>query len=133
MMIGISGLAPIIGEVPEGTPAARAGLHSEDKILSVNGQSTPSWQDARLALLDASLDSSTDVNIRVKTNTNKELTKTLSTAGINPLKSTGDPIESLGIQMWRPPVEPVVGLVSENSAASAARLEVGARVRPRTI
>jgi len=128
MMIGISGSAPIIGEVPEGTPAARAGLHSEDKILSVNGQSTPSWQDARLALLDASLDSSTDVNIRVKTNTNKELTKTLSTAGINPLKSTGDPIESLGIQMWRPPVEPVVGLVSENSAASAAGLEVGDRV-----
>ena len=128
MMIGISGIAPIIGDVPEGSPAARAGLETEDQIISVNGQATPSWQDARLAILDASLDSSVDVKIRVKTNANREVEKTIPTAGVNLLKVSGDPIESLGIFMWRPAVEPVVSLVTDNSAASAAGMLPGDRV-----
>ncbi|MEE9334715.1 MAG: RIP metalloprotease RseP [Granulosicoccaceae bacterium] len=128
MMIGISGIAPIIGDVPEGSPAARAGLESKDKIISVNGKTTPSWQDARLALLDASLDPNSDVKIRVKTSSDREIEKSLSTAGVNVLKASGDPIESLGIMMWRPAVEPVVGLVTDDSAAAAAGILVGDRI-----
>ena len=128
MMIGISGIAPIIGEVPEGSPAARAGLERTDKIISVNGQVTPSWQDARLALLDASLNPDADVKILVQTSADGQVEKSLSSAGVNVLKVSGDPIESLGITMWRPALEPVVGLVSADSAAATAGMLVGDRI-----
>lgn len=128
MMIGISGIAPIIGDVPEGSPAALAGLERTDKIISVNGESTPSWQDARLALLDAALNPDAAVKIKVKTSADLEIEKSLSTAGANVLQASGDPIESLGITMWRPELEPVVGLVSDDSAAAAAGMLIGDRV-----
>ena len=129
MMIGISGIAPIIGDVPEGSAAANAGFETQDKIVSVNGRVTPSWQDARIAILDASLDSGANVTIRVKTLDNRDVEKTLSTAGVSVLKVSGDPIESLGIFGWSPPLEPVVSLITDDSAASAAGMLAGDRIQ----
>ncbi len=128
MMIGITGIAPIIGDVPDGSAAARAGLTPEDKIVAVNGQSTPSWSDARLAIIDGALDSSETVTITVTEKSGSEVDKSLSFAGLEPLKASGDPVQSLGINMWWPSIEPLVGLVTEGSAAARAGLLAGDRV-----
>jgi len=56
MMLGISGIAPIVGSVPEGTAAQKAGFQLEDKILSINDRSIDTWTDARITLIDEGID-----------------------------------------------------------------------------
>lgn len=51
-MTGVSGLAPVVGRVEEGSPAAIAGLQSNDEVLKIDGVETPTWNDARLQMLD---------------------------------------------------------------------------------
>lgn len=36
---------PVTGEIQAETPAARAGMHSGDRVLSINGVSIRTWQD----------------------------------------------------------------------------------------
>ncbi len=49
---GVSGLAPVVGRVNQGSAAMVAGLESGDEILAVDGVKTPTWQDVRLRMLD---------------------------------------------------------------------------------
>jgi regulator of sigma E protease len=48
---GISVMAPILGDVEKGSPAFVAGLKSGQEIVSVEGQSTPTWDSVKIALL----------------------------------------------------------------------------------
>jgi len=43
--------APVIGAVAVGSPAEAAGLRVGDRIVSVDGQTTPTWEDFNLAVL----------------------------------------------------------------------------------
>jgi regulator of sigma E protease len=43
--------APILGGVMTGSPAAAAGLKAGDRIVSVDGRETPTWDDLNLAVL----------------------------------------------------------------------------------
>jgi regulator of sigma E protease len=51
-MTGVSGLAPVVGRVDPGSPAAAAGLRGDDEIVAVNGRTTATWQEVRQQLLD---------------------------------------------------------------------------------
>ncbi len=42
--------APMLGPVPQGTPAAQAGLRAGEEIVTVDGERTRSWQQVNLAL-----------------------------------------------------------------------------------
>ncbi|GGI86061.1 M50 family metallopeptidase [Legionella impletisoli] len=43
-MIGHREITPVVAEVSIPSPAAKAGLGAGDRILSINGQPTPSWR-----------------------------------------------------------------------------------------
>ena len=64
-MIGVPALMPIIGEVIDESPAARAGLKSGDEILTVNGKNVEFWDDARERVNDAGA-ASTQCTIHVR-------------------------------------------------------------------
>lgn len=51
-MTGVSGLAPVLGDVRDEGPAAVAGLRAGDEIIAVDGTPTETWQDVRVRLLD---------------------------------------------------------------------------------
>jgi regulator of sigma E protease len=44
---------PILGVVDEGSPAAQAGLAAGDLIVSIDGEGTPTWDDAQIRILHA--------------------------------------------------------------------------------
>jgi len=49
-MYGVPQLLPVVGKTTKDLPAAKAGLQSGDKILSVNGQPMETWSDFSTAV-----------------------------------------------------------------------------------
>jgi len=48
---GVNGVAPVVSDVVEGSPAAVAGLREGDEILAVDGEETIIWQQVTLQML----------------------------------------------------------------------------------
>ncbi|MDC1435777.1 RIP metalloprotease RseP [Gammaproteobacteria bacterium] len=51
-MTGVSGVAPVIGNIEENSSVALVGLQRGDEIISVDGDQTRTWQEVRIALLE---------------------------------------------------------------------------------
>lgn len=120
MMTGITGLSPLLGEITPDTPAAEAGFEFEDRIVSVGDTRTPTWSDARIALLQHSMSTSGDssVEVLVQTAAGEEATRTLAIDDNALIQGDGDAIARLGIQQWWPVIKPVIGGLVEGGAAS---------------
>lgn len=125
---GTQGIAPIVGDVSEGSIAEQAGVLPNSEILSVDGENVTSWGDVygelmkrmgetgniQLVLSDASASSEFIVNLAIK----------------DWQGDTDEPdfLGSLGLEPFRPKLDAVIGDVTSGSAAEAAGLEVGDRV-----
>ena len=127
-IIGISGIAPLLGPIAPDSPAAAGGFQTEDRLLSVNGTPTPSWNDARLVLLDSSLNANTTTFVEVETASGSRATRELRLSDIDVLKSSGDPVSKMGFSAWYPEIEPVLGNVLADGAAAEAGMLAGDRV-----
>ena len=51
-MTGVSGVAPVIGNIETESSVALAGLQRGDEIISIDGDQTRTWQEVRIALLE---------------------------------------------------------------------------------
>mgnify|MGYP000379912622 CR=1 FL=1 len=122
MMIGISGVAPLVGSPVAGSAAADAGFKYEDRIVSVNGTSTQTWTDARIALLESSLNVTEPLSIEVEDASGQRLMRQLTVTQEEMLKSDGDAVANLGFRTWWPEVDPRIGEVVAGGAAEAAGL-----------
>ncbi len=49
--VGTQTLVPVLGPIPENSPAARAGIQSGLEIVEVDGVETPGWSEVNLQLL----------------------------------------------------------------------------------
>lgn len=49
-VVGTTAIAPMLGDVPEASPAERAGLVEGAEIIAVDGERTRSWQEVTMAL-----------------------------------------------------------------------------------
>jgi len=128
MMIGISGIAPLDGAPIQGSAAAAAGFTYEDRILSVNGRQTQTWTDARIALLESSMNSSEPLEITVEDAQGRQLIRELAVSEEQMLNADGDAVANLGFRAWWPEVKPVIGQVVDGGAAEAAGLLAGDEV-----
>lgn len=125
-MTGISGIKPIVGEIEPGSIAALAGLQYQDQIVKVGEVETPTWEKARLQLLQESLDHQ-QLNIEVlRAQQLQQLT--LNLAGVNLLQEQVDVLDEFGIRSWRPEVAPSVDELVAGGAAQKAGLEVGDKI-----
>lgn len=128
MMIGISGVAPLIGAPVADSAAERAGFVYEDRIVSVNGQATATWTDARIALLESSFNASTPLQIEVETASGSLSMRELPLTQEQMLKSEGDAVVNLGFRAWWPEVDPVVGDLVAGGAGDKAGLRIGDKI-----
>jgi len=49
-VVGTTSYAPVLGDVPEGTPLAEAGVPAGVEVVAVDGARTPDWQQVNTAL-----------------------------------------------------------------------------------
>jgi regulator of sigma E protease len=117
-MLGVTGMRPIIGVVEENSLAAQASLKSGEIIQKVAGNTVSTWQEARWALLEESLESRT-VEIEATNNSKELLQHTLSFDGINN-DTEIDVLKKIGLEPFKPNVAAIIGEILPDSAAEKA-------------
>ena len=127
-MLGSQQIRPVIGTVENGSPAAAAGLTAGQEIVSVDGKPTNGWSAVNLQLVRRLGESGT-LNIGVRdegSSTDQQRQVKLDQW----LKGADepDPIRSLGLQPWRPAIEPVLAEIDPKGPAGAAGLKTGDRL-----
>jgi len=127
-IVGITGVAPIVGVPEAGSPAAAAGFQSGDKIVAVADRKTPTWDTVYVALLDAIVDDTETLNFHVESEDGLNANRSLAIDSSELLASQGDIVRKLGMQRWWPDVDPVIASVVADGAAEAAGLEAGDRI-----
>jgi regulator of sigma E protease len=127
-MAGERGYAPVIGEVTAGSVADVAGLEPGQEIVSVDGNSTATWQALSFALLERIGDSGT-ISFGVKY-PNSDVIYESEAVLERWLSEQEEPdlYGGLGIAMYTPEVPPVVNMVEEGSPAERAGLIAGDEV-----
>lgn len=125
-MLGVSGIKPIIGEVPDGTRAAAAGLSEKQYVTAVEGRDTSTWQDLRLALLEEALAGGETRLSVADTEGGAVRTVRLDMTGVS-----ADPeilFEDLGLVPYRPDGTPLIAEALPGEAAAMAGLQAGDKV-----
>ena len=126
-LIGVPGVAPIVGEVTPKSAAAVAGFQSGDRIIEINGLKTPTWSVARFNLLDASLDTD-EVSFQVQGESGQTHTLQISVADISSEIKQKQLLTHLGLAPVRPVLPAVLGQLSPDGPAELAGLKAGDRI-----
>lgn len=126
LVVGTPGLRPIIGDVPEGTPAAKASMKSEELIVKVGDTAVRTWQDVRWLLLQQSLQSKT-VQIEARSDIEESHLHLLDLSQVKTDESA-DILRQLGLTTLRPPWPARVGEILPDSAAERAGLQANDEV-----
>ena len=126
-MAGIPGIKPVLGPVVANSPAAQAGLTAQETILTVDGERTPTWQAARLAMLNGVM-LGRPLVLKVVTPAGESSTHTLRYGDVKALSAPGGLLPGLGLAPWLPPIAPVLGRIEADGAAARAGLAVGDRI-----
>jgi regulator of sigma E protease len=124
LVIGETGIKPILGEVEQGTLAASAGFVEGDEIVSVNDKATPIWIEAMTVLVSSALDGERSIKVAVKNIDGQEAVRMLTLTD----KDSENPdvlYKRLGFKPWSPKLQPIIGKVLPDSAALAAGLKQG--------
>jgi regulator of sigma E protease len=125
---GVTGVAPVIGKIEPGSLAATAGLQPGQEIVAVDGNATPTMQAFNQALLDRIGESGAlRFSVREK---GSDITGQHELQLHQWLSDSGEPdlIGSLGLEMWHPPVPPIVGDVLPGTPAARAGIQAGDRL-----
>lgn len=126
-LIGVPGVKPIVGEVEPESIAAVAGFRSGDEIIQIDGDETPTWNIARLTLLDKSLDA-TKISMQVRGEDGALQTLELPLEGISAEDKQKDLLGYLGINPYRPELPSVLGELEPGGPAERAGLETNDRI-----
>ncbi|MFU8815947.1 MAG: RIP metalloprotease RseP [Pseudomonadales bacterium] len=119
-VVGNTSIAPMLGSVPEGSPAERAGLSGGEEIVAVDGQRARSWQEVTMALAGRLGDTGSIVLTTRTPGAEQERDARLPVASWHRGEDEPDLLGSLGIQ---PALPAVIGQVLPDSPAERAGLQ----------
>jgi len=131
-LIGIKGLAPVIGEVTEGSLASKAALQVNEEIVSVGGKKTPTWS-AVFEQLTTKIGNTGRLDFEVRTfsggldTARTDVAKIKSVTLDQWLKEGDQPdlLVELGIKPYQPDTDWVIKQVVPGGAAETAGIKVG--------
>ena len=128
---GVPGLKPVLGDVPQGTPAAVARMQSNETILRIDGEPVPSWQELHWLLLESVLHEDPQnkalgkVKIEARTAGGATIFHLLDVSGLSAKDLDGDFLGKLGLHLYQPVILPVIGSVAKDGVAQRAGLQSG--------
>lgn len=125
-MLGETGIRPMLGPVAPDTLAAQAGFHEGDEILTVAGDTTPTWNLAISAIVEKAVDEE-PIAIIVKDNGGVQRNLLLNI----PTELAQQPDQlypKLGFRPWDPEIPAVIDDLVPGSAGEAAGLQPGDRI-----
>jgi regulator of sigma E protease len=126
-MYGLPEARPVVAEPPAGSVAAAAGLRAGDTVRAVDGEPVETWQELRWRVLQAALQQQP---LRLETVSERGHLgeATLDLRGYPTDEVENDALERVGLRLFRPKLEPLLGQVVDGSAAERAGLAAGDRV-----
>jgi regulator of sigma E protease len=126
-MYGLPEARPILGAPPAGTLAAAAAIQAGDTVRAIDGEPITTWQELRWRVLQAALQRQ-NVQLETQNERGNFSTVTLDLSGFPSADVETDVLEKIGLRLYRPPLEPVLGQVLAGGAAERAGLQSGDRI-----
>ncbi len=126
-MYGLPEARPMLGAPPAGSIAADAGLRAGDTVRSIDGEPVDTWQDLRWQVLQAALQRQ-PVRLETIDERGHIATATLDLRAFPPSEVESDVLERIGLRLYRPALEPVLGQVVAGGPAERAGLAPGDRI-----
>jgi len=126
-MYGLPEARPVIGMPPAGTSAAAAGLTAGDTVRAVDGEAISTWQELRWRVLQAAL-ARQPLTLETINERGNITAATLDLRGFPTADVETDVLERVGLKLFRPPLEPILGQIIPGGAAERAGLEAGERI-----
>ena len=126
-MYGLPEARPVLGAPPPESVAAAAGLRAGDTVRAVEGEAITTWQELRWRVLQSALQRA-PLRLDVVNEKGHFSTVTLDLRGFPADDVESDALERVGLRLYRPPLEPVLGQVVSGGAAERAGLVPGDRV-----
>lgn len=124
LVIGETGIKPILGKIEQGTLAAQAGFIEGDEITAVDDKLTPTWVEAMESIINASMDDNPSIKVTVTTAQQEQAIRTLMIAESDKQEAAAL-YKRLGFKPWTPRLKPIIGKTLPDSAALAAGLKQG--------
>lgn len=125
-VVGVDGIKPILAQTETGTIAYEAGLRGGEEVLSVDGNETPTWQSVMESIMPKMMLSET-VKLTVFDGGLAQ-EKKLNFSGVDADSKPRELFRRLGLKLYQPPIEPVVGKVLADSIAEKAGLKSDDRI-----
>jgi regulator of sigma E protease len=126
-MTGLPEARPLLDEPPAATQARTAGVGRGDLVRAVDGRPIATWQELRWRVLQAALQRER-LRLEVLDERDHISQLTLDLSAFPADEVEGDVLERVGLRLFRPVLEPVLGKVQAGSAAQAAGLARGDRI-----
>lgn len=126
-MSGMTGLSPILGEIPKDSIAAKSGLQANDKILQVNSVPVKTWQDVNWEILNTIFDNKTMV-LTVLSTDHQTHERTLHFSDVDTSSIDENTLSNAGLKPPHIDLPAIIGEVSEDGAAKRAGLRQNDRI-----
>jgi regulator of sigma E protease len=126
-MYGLPEARPVLGTPPAGSVAAAGGLQSGDTVRAVEGEAITTWQELRWRVLQSALQRQ-PLRLEVMNERGHLSTLTLDLRSFPADDVESDALERIGLRLYRPPLEPIIGQVVSGGAAQRAGLSPGDRI-----
>ncbi len=124
LVMGETGLKPILGEVKPGTLAAAAGFLEGEEITEVNDKTVKTWADAMSTVITQAMDNQSSIHLKTKNNLNEQFDRVLNLTD-GDIMDSEKLYERLGLQPWSPKIKPIIDKVLPDSVALRAGLKQG--------
>lgn len=127
-MIGVVQTKPVIGEIIPHSIAATSGMKEGETIVAMDRRFVSSWMQVGLGLVRRLGESGTLVIGAGDLDTSGIRAYRLPLAQWKVDALSPDPLKSLGIKPYMPPVPPIIHVVKPDTPAQAAGLKPGDRI-----